>query len=92
MEYESDILLESTLVTMYAKCDAKFYSIIGNQYWNQIECNHRNEVVEEVHDEKKMVMGQCKIIDNLELKPLNVEAMSYLLANYTSRLPHKISL
>ena len=39
--------------------------------------NQRNEVVEEVHDDKKMVMGQCKTPYNIELESLNAEAMSY---------------
>ena len=39
--------------------------------------NQRNEVVEEVHDDKKMVMGQCKTTKNIGLDSLNEKAMSY---------------
>lgn len=38
---------------------------------------HRNGVSKEVHDDKEIVMGQCKTTDSIELESLNAEAMSY---------------
>ena len=39
--------------------------------------NQSNEVAEEVHDDKKMVMGQCKTTNIIQNESLNVDAMSY---------------
>lgn len=53
------------------------------KFLNQTECNQRNEVAEltpmqeEVQDDKKMVMGQCKTTNSIELESLNAKAMSY---------------